>query len=720
MRDEVEILAPAGSYDSLRAAVNAGADAVYIGGAKFGARAYADNPDEATLLKAIDYVHLYNKKIYLTVNTLLKNNEIKEELYNYLLPYYEAGLDAVIVQDLGVLKCIKECFPDIDIHASTQMTITGSDGAWLLKELGASRIVTARELSVKEISEIHNFCDIEIESFVHGALCYCYSGQCLMSSMLGGRSGNRGRCAQPCRLPYDVVNKGLVVNKKDSQYILSPKDMCTLNILPQIIDAGVYSLKIEGRMKSPQYTAGVVSMYRKYVDLYLKKGISGYMVSDEDYNTLEQLYSRSGFNEGYYNQHNGRNMITFSKPSYSGQNEQIIEQINEKYINKNKKIKIDGEISILPDKEIELELRYKDNIVKVYGEKPLEAIKRPADKEMVTKQLMKTGSTAFEFEHIKVNIEGNVFVQIKDLNNLRREALEAIENQIISKHKREAGRKAASYNAKQRCLKDMQLNCMVSNKKQFEIAAAYENISWIYVSYDFMEVINEDVKYAHSNGKKVALVMPYIFRDEAKKYFDKRILEIQSAYFDAIMVRNLDEIHYIRTNFPNMSMIFDYYLYTFNDYAYDIQKELGAAKVTEHLENNYKELRNMDRNIGEIIVYGYIPLMVTAGCINKNLSACSKGMEDYKLIDRYKTQFKVKNICKYCYNLIYNSVPISLLSVSEDIKKLYPESIRLQFTDENKEEMLKILDTYSGRYFYNKKIDEIQNSTRGHFKRGVE
>ena len=269
----LEVLAPAGSVESMKAAIAAGADAVYMGGSRFGARAYADNPDEDGMLRAIDYIHLHGRRLYMTVNTLFREEEM-EELYAYLLPYYREGLDAVIVQDLGVMDFIRRHFPGLDLHASTQMTITSPYGARLLKEMGASRVVTARELTLEEIRGIRDQVDIEIESFVHGALCYCYSGQCLMSSLIGGRSGNRGRCAQPCRLPYDAFESGKkeTVNSPKERYLLSLKDLCTLDLLPQIAEAGVYSLKIEGRMKSPRYTAGVVRVYRKYVDRYLEYG----------------------------------------------------------------------------------------------------------------------------------------------------------------------------------------------------------------------------------------------------------------------------------------------------------------------------------------------------------------------------------------------------------------------------------------------------------------
>ena len=293
MTKRVEILSPAGSYDSLKAAIAAGADAVYVGGSRFGARAYANNLQEDQLLEAIDYVHLHGKKIYLTINTLLKDRELRQELYAYLLPYYKQGIDAVIVQDIGVLQYVREQFPDLPIHASTQMTITNVLGAKFLEDLGVERVVTARELQLSEIAEISKNSKLEIESFVHGALCYCYSGQCLYSSLIGGRSGNRGQCAQPCRLPYKL--KG----EKENQYVLSLKDICTLDYIPELVEAGIYSFKIEGRMKKPEYVALVTAMYRKYVDLYLDKGKDAFHVEAKDREMLMDLYNRGGFHGGY-------------------------------------------------------------------------------------------------------------------------------------------------------------------------------------------------------------------------------------------------------------------------------------------------------------------------------------------------------------------------------------------------------------------------------------
>ena len=316
----VEILAPGGSYESIISAMNSGADAIYTGGGMFGARAYADNLNQERLIEIIDAAHLRGKKIYLTVNTLLKQKELQTQLIPYLKPYYEAGLDAVLVQDFGVLSKIREAFPDLPIHASTQMTVLTSEFSKWLKQFGVSRVVPARELSLDELRKIKDEVDMEVETFVHGALCYCYSGQCLMSSMIGGRSGNRGRCAQPCRLPYQFVQDGQNsgIDTKKPAYLLSLNDLCTLDLIPDMVDAGVDSFKIEGRMKGPEYAALVTSLYKKYTMMYLTKGRNGYKVDAADIEALMDLYNRGGFSKGYYQCHNDKSMITFDRSNHKG------------------------------------------------------------------------------------------------------------------------------------------------------------------------------------------------------------------------------------------------------------------------------------------------------------------------------------------------------------------------------------------------------------------
>lgn len=308
--NKVELLAPAGSPDICKAVINAGADAVYLGGQMFGARAFANNFTTNEIKEALDYAHNRGTKIYLTVNTLLKNNEIYKAM-DYLKPLYEYGLDAILVQDMGLMRMIKRYYPDMAIHISTQMNVTGRHFLKYLKEYGAERVVLARELTLDEIRSLHNECDIELEVFIHGALCYCYSGQCFMSYEAGGRSANRGACAGPCRLPYKSEDG-------KTEYLLSPKDLMTIQALPDILDSGVSSLKIEGRMKNIKYAAGITHMYRKYIDRYFTYGRDGYVVDSDDINDMLDLYNRGFETSGYYYTKKSREMISLNRPNHMG------------------------------------------------------------------------------------------------------------------------------------------------------------------------------------------------------------------------------------------------------------------------------------------------------------------------------------------------------------------------------------------------------------------
>ena len=487
----VELLAPAGTYEAFRAAINAGADAVYLGGSAFGARAYAGNFDKEQLLEALDFAHIRDRKVYLTVNTLLKENEMGEPLYDYLLPFYEAGLDAVIVQDWGVFDLIQKAFPGLDIHASTQMAVTGCASAGLLKRMGATRVVPARELTLDDIKKIDQNVDIEIESFVHGALCYSYSGQCLMSSMLGDRSGNRGRCAQPCRMKYD------------NEYVLSLKDMCTLELIPQLVQAGVDSFKIEGRMKSSEYVAGVVSVYRRYLDKYLEYGKNAVKPHERDLISLSDLYNRGGFSKGYYPGKKGRDMVSLTKPNHQGtcamevissrpgsavckalvplnkgdvfdlekefdytlagavkpggtvtlslpkkyvmqkgrklyrvRNNSLINDILDRYTKADCKTAIQGAITLQPDKEASLVLWKDDTCIAVQGETVMRAMNRPLTAEGVQMQISRMNDTPYILENLEINMDNDVFLPNGKLNELRRKAVTELTNALTARYKR--------------------------------------------------------------------------------------------------------------------------------------------------------------------------------------------------------------------------------------------------------------------------------------------
>lgn len=833
-----EVLAPAGTYECFRAAINAGADAVYLGGSMFGARAFAGNFEEAELIKAIRTAHLYGRKVYLTVNTLLRNDEL-EKLVQYVKPYYEEGLDAVIVQDYGVFAVLREAFPGLDLHASTQMTITGKYGAQLLKDMGAARVVPARELSANEIRDIYDNVDVEIESFVHGALCYCYSGQCLLSSMIGGRSGNRGRCAQPCRLTYSA-------NGISEKYLLSPKDMCTIEAVPDILDAGVYSLKIEGRMKSPEYVAGVSYAYRKYVDMYLEKGRDGYRVEEQDIRQLMDLYNRGGFCKGYYYAQNDKSMMTFDRPNHQGivignikngelilsqevnpgdvlefpdgseyttptgkksgrlalpkgvlknpkngaavyrtRNNELLGQLRAGYIDNDIKIPVRMEIFLKSGERACLKLLSGDKELVVYGDVLEPSDKRPAVREDVVKQLKKLGGTAFSSDEgsIVTDIQGSPFVPVRLLNDLRRNALEELESMLLSGYKRNheymkvqasmtAGvleADAAQENAGVQKIADAQENVVIQentaaqcnavceavlaerrdylegqhditvqvmNKEQLEtvLRTAHNNVSRIYISTELSGIdgaitmkgmVDEYNAGISANNRKIEvyMAMPYIFRDRAVMLFERKLEDVKAAGFDGMLIRSPEELGYIRKKglyeLYAGRVVADYNVYTYNKAAFDEYIRLGIHDFTLSEELNAGQLRGLcrsvqDRNIYlEKLVYGYLPLMVTAGCTLKYTSKdkpCGRpGV--YYLTDRKGKQLAALNSCSYCYNLIYNSVPEYLLDKPDEIRNMGVEALRLSFSIEGADEVENIMKMNA---------DSVKAYTRGHYNRGVD
>ena len=755
-----EILAPAGSFESMKAAVAAGADAVYIGGNKFGARAYADNLDEDRMKEAIDSAHLHGCRIYMTVNTLVKEREMKE-LYSYLLPYYEQGLDAVIVQDMGVFSFVKRHFPDLDVHASTQMTVTGAPGAALIGRMGASRIVTARELSLEEIEEIYRETGAEIESFVHGALCYCYSGQCLFSSLIGGRSGNRGRCAQTCRLPFSVRRGKELLNGKNEKYVLSLKDLCSLDILPDILEAGVFSLKIEGRMKSPRYTAGVVSIYRKYVDQYMKYGRKGYQVDPADRKTLLDLFDRGGQTEGYYREHNGRDMVVLKeKPAFREENRPLYDYLDKTYVNASLQEPVLGWARAAEGEELRLKLQtdsFGSTIEAEVSGGPVQTAKnQPMAAERIEKQLNKTGNTPFYFQSLQVETEGNCFIPVQELNELRRNAFEKLETQLLSQFRRQEpsghengegdGKKAQEGKLQKREISENGTEGEKKGREQAVLHVSLEEPEGLETVLSFRQaaVISIDaagfpaeswkqtVLNCHERGKECLLLLPHIYRAEAKRYFDAHLRELSEAGFDGAVIRAWEEAELIArwrregVFFPKIT-VFDHGLYSFNSLSEEWMEQMlpgETIRFTAPLELNSRELEEKGIRGEELMVYGNIPMMVTAQCLKKTLEGCTGRPELLWMRDRKGKEFPVKNHCRFCYNTIYNSSPLSLLADRSLIERLGPSVLRLSFTTEQPERIREVLKAFSEEFISGTKkggAPELSGEfTRGHFKRGAE
>lgn len=735
-QNQVEILAPAGSFESMKAAIAAGADAVYIGGNKFGARAYADNLDQERMLEAIDYAHLHGTSLYMTVNTLVKEKEL-DSLFEYLNPYYKAGLDAVIVQDMGVFAYIRQHFPGLAIHASTQMTITGAEGASLLKQMGASRVVTARELSLEEIARIHREADVEIESFVHGALCYCYSGQCLLSSLIGGRSGNRGRCAQPCRLPYDVRKDGRSCQPREERYVMSLKDLCTLDILPDILEAGVFSLKIEGRMKSPRYTAGVVSIYRKYVDRYLENGRKGYHVDLSDKKLLLDLFDRGGFTDGYYVQHNGRDMVALKeKPAFRQGNQELFDYLDETYVNTEIQEPIRGILTVEEGKPVHLELAFERNwqphgkseiTVALDGAEVLTAKNQPMTEEKLKKQIQKTGNTPFRFIDLKVLMSGSGFLPVQALNELRRNGLQMLQNAILREYQREDGNQTDVFadlqKHEEKADDGLRLHVLLDHENGLDVVLARKEVAEVQIESDGWRAERwaEVVSSCHRAGKTCVLAMPVIFRTEAADFFEKTWNVLKQAGFDGLLVRSMEEMVYLKQKGCQLPLFGDHNLYVFNHLAKETYQDMGLSRQTLPLELNSQELAQLGCEGMELVAYGYLPVMTSAQCIQKTTDCCTHKPGYLKMKDRTGKELTVRNHCTFCYNTIYNPSPLVLLDQESLIHRLAPGAVRLQFTWETEEQIQQILQDYADVFFFGKEARfPFADMTRGHFKRGVE
>lgn len=701
---DFELLAPAGSLEILKGVIESGADAVYVGGSMFGARVYANNFTEEELLEAIDFAHLRGVKVYLTVNTLIKNSEFSK-LYDYLLVYYKRGLDAVIVHDLGVVKAIHEYFPSMEIHTSTQMTVTGADGVRFLSQFGVTRVVMAREVSLAEMKRIHEETGMELEAFVHGALCYSYSGQCLFSSILGGRSGNRGRCAQPCRLPYTVEGK------KD-EYILSLKDMCGIKALDKLHDAGVYSLKIEGRMKQLEYACGVVKYYRSYID-------SKKPVSDADYDRIKALGNRCGFTDRYYFDHNGSDMVTYVKPNFVSN---AAEPSPEK-----RKLSIEGELVLREGEPGSLTVKRGDVTYKASIEPVSAALKAPLDKKAAIDRINKTGDTDFEFSHIKAQIGENVFVPNGALNKLRRDAISGLCDKLLKKYYRNDERYTdmsrltvlPEHVVKSDAAHDEAINvyttiCSCMTRAQLDTLISYECFDVFYLDFDMydrktlIQQFADDVQSLTKRNKKVYLMLPTIFRADSSDYFVSIAKELDKVSFEGFVVKNYEELYQTENLFTGKKVILDHNMYTFNDVSKSAFFEHGVSGDTVPLELNSREIMHRNNIGSQMIVYGYYPLMTTANCVHKNTKGCDKKQKLIYLKDRYNKSFAVCNNCKECYNTIYNSLPTMLTKNIGKLKEAGIRSFRYSFTIETPKQIKAVMD------------DKVAEYTNGHYKRGVE
>jgi len=688
-----EILAPAGNLATLKAAVNNGADAVYIGGRAFSARKNAVNFTNEEIMEAVAYAHLYGASVYVTVNTLVSDLET-EDVYEFIKFLYDAGVDALIIQDLGILKIARECFPDFEIHASTQMTVHNLDGARLMKELGFKRVVLSRELTFGEIKNISKNVDIELEVFVHGALCMSYSGQCLMSSFLGARSGNRGACAQPCRLPCTLCSSTRKPVGGKDKYLLSLKDLCLIDEMDTLRECNVKSLKIEGRMKSTEYVSLVTSVYHKYRN--------GGKVSSEDYSALESIFSRSGFTKGYLEGNTGRHMLNYDKNNddvYEDIKPHVLSRASSLAEKEPQKLSFDAEVKIALGKPMELSVTCKGKTVKAFGAVPAQkALNVSLDPERVKGQIAKTGSTPFLPGSINTQIDEGVSLPVKEINEVRRMALGELVKSLSAKErsqnvfplsfvkKEAASSKKAFYTAEVRSI--------IQAKAALD--TGFERVLVPYSLY------KDNKEFFDTFSEKIALLLPPVLRDNreiTKDIIPQRVYASNLSHFKT---------------FKDKDITADFRINIFNSLSADFLLSLGAKEVCLSPELNLRQICALGSPLPkELIVYGRIPVMTLQNCVVKSaVGKCSCTDDVYWLKDRKNVLFPLFTDKNFCTNIIYNSTPVymadRLSELPGDIS-----SMRFIFTVETPEEIREIYLKYKNK----EKYDE--SFTRGHYYRGV-
>jgi putative protease len=775
-----EILSPAGSAESVIAAVNGGCDAIYIGGNAFNARRYADSPSDDALKEIIRQCHLRGVKVHITLNTLYKENELNDVL-DFASKMYSYGADAYIIQDLGFFSLVKKNFPLIAPHASTQLTTHNLSQARTLKDMGFERVVLSRELPIDEVRSITKNVDIETEAFVHGPLCVSYSGRCLMSSMLGGRSGNRGSCAQTCRMEYRLISNG---KQLTSGYLLSPKDYSTLPFLKELMDADITSWKIEGRMKSPEYVSLVTSMYRKYADNPKKP-------DKEDMKKLTQIFNRGGeLGSGYYHCHSGKAMLSASPKStgiyigsvssasgksctirltepvncgdgievwtkgehtgtniskkasagesitvtlgkkaekgdkvYKSYDKALNDSLKNTYGTYTRRSKVKAALSVKIGEPMLLRLTTADGVsVECEGPVPEAAQSRPMYYADIVAQLSKTGNTPFEPIFPDGDC-GELYVPLSSLKEFKRTAFDKLADAVISHYEREGGYEPY-HSVVTKKAKSTRLSVQVYNTAALETALKFSNID-IYCELSDYTASNADMlaDKAHSHGSRLYISMPVIEREELSKKVAKVLPELEKSSVDGYLVRNISDIK------TEKELIADYTLNTFNSASLAFLGE-RFNRVTLSPELNLRELKSLCGEGTEVVVYGRLPLMTTQQCpvgvhiANKHGEKYCKLRNTHPnccLKDRKNAEFPVLTLCDSCTALILNSAPLYMGDKWDDIASLASENVRLIFTTEAPSEISDIIKRHLELLDGSDNRSKLSgvSTTAGHFYRGV-
>ena len=684
-----ELLAPAGSFEGVRAAVQSGATAVYMGFGTFNARRGAKNFTKEEMRQAISYCRERGVKTNITFNILALDKE-RQDAINDIKFLNEAGADALIVQDLGVAKLIKECAPDMPIHASTQMTIHTLDGALIAKELGFSRVVLSRECTLEQIKYITANAGIETEVFVHGALCMCYSGQCYLSAVIGQRSGNRGLCAQPCRLPYKYDGC------KKQCYPLSLKDLSLAGWLEPIVKAGVSSLKIEGRMKRPEYAAIVTDIYAKLLKEKRRP-------TAEEVKTLELVFSRDGFTDGYLTGKKGDNM-------FGTKTDVPLESVKHLYDEAAKRFAEGKEMPLVPinmvcyitQNGISLTVTDLDgNTHNISDDEPIEMAKnKPTSSEQLEKNLRKTGGTPFDVKNISVNMPDGVIIPASRINAIRRQALESL---LETRGKPPVRRwiEPKPLEKSKQNITDMQFIAMV---RTIEQAQAVKN-SGISVIYAPLEVA--------AKAEGLIPVMPRVYRDDEQASIEKLLETCKNNGINSVMITNIGQVEFARK--LNLKIHGDFGLNVYNSSCMHVLNDLGIERQVLSFEARLAQLRDLQKPIDTILtVYGYLPLMVFENCaIRRKTGECTCKKQTCYLTDRQGKKFALLPAFG-CRNELLNSQPLYIADKINECKQVGAKYAMLRFTIEDKQKCAEICSFAQNNQSINSEF------TRGLYYRGVE
>ncbi|WP_099203301.1 U32 family peptidase [Miniphocaeibacter massiliensis] len=770
MKDyDFEVLAPVGNNDMLIAAIKAGADAIYLGGKLFSARAYAENFTTENMKNIVNLCHKNNVKVYVTVNTLLHDYELNEAL-NYVIDLYNSDVDAVIIQDLGLLKLIKQYLPDMEVHASTQINIYNYFGAKMMKELGFSRVVLARETPIDEIRYISENVDIELEVFIHGSLCVATSGQCLMSSYIGGRSGNRGKCAQPCRKEYQVYDSNFEIESKDKDYksFLSPKDLCTIDTVVELRDIGVKSFKIEGRMKKPEYVYSVVKTYKskllkEKINIEVLEEVSnrgftkGLLNYDYGKNFIEidRKRNKKGIEIGVIVSQNNKTGILLYKQVYKGdillietKKGKVIQYtltddykagdiIFENYFYDAKiKAKVRRTSSIklkeeLKNKVIDYKRTIEFKFIGKIGKNPrlyakyknleiedevehtiLPAISQPMEKEKISEQLSKLGNTDYTLNKIEFDIDENIFIPVKKLNELRREIIIELDNYINNFNDREFKNYVTIEFEK---LKHRKESNTLINIEYINIDKEIDN--------EFGEIYSN---LPLKNTNKYYFKIPRFSTTDNLSKLENEIAEIEKN-IEGFLVNNIGDIEFIRQKFPTKKIVGDLGLNVLNSKTYKFLEDLGLERITLSTELNLDEINSMLPFINtnfEIIVYGYLTSMIIRNCPFSSIKGCKNDLgcksckysKNHYLKDENNEYFLVNRYNNY--SELYNSKLLNSYDLIGNINFENSGNIRLIINEEDAN-LIKLFNNKINKNKNGKNLFDMNKYTKGHFNRGI-